>query len=278
MPPFSRAYVELQQGSPFPKRIDPWAEEGQYFHQIHSGMITHLQDQLQDELNLRGYQVGKEASLQVIAHRKPDLYVQDTQERLLPPRWDYGAKAEALQLEAGEAVVDEELELDALHIYAMDSSELVTVVEIISPRNKTHPEDMLRYKSQRDSLFLAQGVNVVEIDATRSIRRLLSHPLTEENPYHIAIYLPGQMPRVLVNQLDEPLKPFALPLRGELVRTEPHSAYERAYQRGAIAGLIQQRSQYALEALPFPSLLAEPQKSAAIEAVSQWQQSLQRIA
>lgn len=277
-PRYSQGYIQHRQRGPFPGHIDPWAEAGRYFHQIHSGMINHLQDQLQDDLNALGYQAGKEASLQIYANRKPDLYIQSMQRPQRPaPEWDYATAAAAIQVEPGTTVMDELPDLDALYITDMDSGNLVTVIEIISPRNKTHLNEMALYKSQRHELFLSQGVNVVEIDATRSITRLLVTSLVEENPYHIAIYLPGTLPRVLVSDFETPLKPFALPLRGEVVRVETQSAYDRAYQRGAVAGLIEGDNQYIADSLPFPTTLTDEQRTNALTAVDHWRTELERL-
>ncbi|MEM6281355.1 MAG: DUF4058 family protein [Chloroflexota bacterium] len=144
------SYIQHRQRGPFPGHMDPWAEAARYFQQIHSGMIHNLQDQLQDTLIALGYQAGKEASLQIMV------------------------------------ILADSLEIEALHITDMDSGELVTVVEIISPRNKTHPQEMALYREQRARVFLDADVNVVEVDATRSYARLLAHKLAEQHAYHIA--------------------------------------------------------------------------------------------
>lgn len=271
----SSEYIQHRQQGAFVGRIDPWAEAGRYFQQIHSGMIHQLQIQLQESLNARDYHAGKEVSLQIFSNRKPDIYVQDNQyPRRKLTKWDYARVADELQVEAGVAVIDEMPELEALHIRNLETGDLVTVIEIISPRNKTHPQEVDNYKDQRTQVFLAQGVNVVEIDATRSVTRLLNHPLVHSKPYHTAIYLPDELPRVLVNEFDDPLKPFALPLRGEAIRTDPQSAYDVTYKFGAIAGLIHHDTGYSLDALPFPSTLSKSQLSHALQAVHTWQSKL----
>ena len=275
----SPEYIQHRQQGAFPNRIDPWAEAGRYFQQIHSGMINQLQDQLQDDLNARDYQAGKEASLQIFANRQPDIFVQDNQSpRRQATTWDYVGIAESLDVSAGIAVTDEEPELEALHITNITSGELITVIEIISPRNKIDLANISRYKMQRQQVFLSQNVNVVEIDPTRSIMRLLTNPLVIEHPYHMAIYLPDDNPRVLVSKFDARLQPFALPLRGEAIRTDPQLAYDIAYRRGAIAGLIHHETDYSLDALPFPSTLTKSQLSNALEAVHRWQAQLEDLA
>lgn len=275
----SPEYIQHYKSGPFPGRIDLWAEAGRYFQQIHSGMIDNLLDQLQDRLIALDYQAGREASLQIFANRQPDIYVQRSAEKPTPaPAWSYEAAASDLELEPGIAVIDEEPELEAIHITDAATGALVTVVEIISPRNKTHSQDIALYRAQRESVFLRAGVNVVEIDATRSTHRLLNHTLVHGHPYHIAIYLPGEPARVLVSAFDDPagptLKPFALPLRAEAVPAHPQTAYDRAYQRGAIAGLINTETRYDESALPFASLLPDDQHLTALAAVGAWQARL----
>jgi hypothetical protein len=226
---------------------------------------------------LRGYQAGKEASLQIFAQRQPDLYVESTSKRPIVDI-DYDAVAAALDVSAGTAFIDEELELEALHIKEMDTGNLVTVIEIISPRNKTHIDEMLHYQKQRQQVFIDKGVNVVEIDPTRSVRHLISQLLSNDNLYHIVVFISQKLPRIIENNFDEGLKPFALPLLGEAIRVEPQQAYDRAYQRGAIAGLILQEGQYTRDALPFPSTLSETQIVSTIKAIETWEAELKRLA
>ena len=100
---FSREYADLLSNGPFPGRIDPWSETARYFHQIHSGMINHILEQLRIPLLRRGYVAGKEASLQIIDGQQPDIYVQ----RAIPDiqdtsaAWDYVTAATEVVAEPG---------------------------------------------------------------------------------------------------------------------------------------------------------------------------------
>ncbi|MEM6281356.1 MAG: hypothetical protein AAF787_04110 [Chloroflexota bacterium] len=62
------------------------------------------------------------------------------------------------------------------------------------------------------------------------------------------------------------------------MRVEPHAAYDRAYVRGAIAGLIEQDGRYVPDALPFPTTLTESQRERAHAAVVNWRQAMKRTA
>jgi hypothetical protein len=63
--------TELRRLGPFPYHIDPWAERGIYFDQLHAHMITYLLDQMVDVLEERGYVIGRERSVQI-----PDIFIE----------------------------------------------------------------------------------------------------------------------------------------------------------------------------------------------------------
>lgn len=271
---YSDAYVQHLSAGPFPGRTDPWAEIGRYFHQIHSSMMDNFAAQATPTLLEMGYIIGREASLQIAEGREPDIFIQRAMNAPLPHlRWDYELAASEALLEPG-IVLEADVELDALHVRRHASGELVTVLEIISPSNKDRPELVADYKRRRERLVVEQGVNVVEIDLTLSVKRLVnSHP----HAYHVAIYLPDNNPRLIIMDYGTPLKPFALPLRGEIFPLKLQPAYDHAYRQFTIAAQIHQRNDYAEAKLPFPSLLTDPQRQQALESVRQWQEHLARL-
>ncbi len=278
MKPYSLEYIQHYKQGAFAGTVDPWVENGRYFQQLHSGMINSLQDQLQDVLIARGYQAGKEASLQIFAGREPDIYVESLTPKETPgAHWDYDAAATALAVEPGIPVAMQDDDLDALHIHDMQTGDLITVIEIVLPCNKTHVPEMTLYQVQRSTVFLTRGVHVVEIDLTRSIKRLLFNALTQHHAYHTAIFLPHDLPRVVGYDVMQPIKPFALPLRNEVLPVNLQMAYDAAYQRGALAGLILRETDYALDDLPFPSLLTEAQQQILRQAVQAWKTRLAEL-
>ncbi|HUN05139.1 MAG TPA: DUF4058 family protein [Aggregatilineales bacterium] len=273
----SRAYIDLYKRGPFAGMIDPWAEVGRYFHQIHAGMIGALLIQLQDDLIGRGYQAGRETSLQVMEHTQPDLFIHRPGNRQQPRNWDYPAAAQAVLMEPGEALsgLQPEPELDALFIKQMGGT-LVTVVEVISPSNKVRVDDMERYQARRQQL-IAQGVNVVEVDCTRSIKRLVNDLAVQGALYHVVIHLPGQTGRWFGSGYGEAIKSVALPLRGEALPMNPQAAYDAAYQQAAIAGQIHDEARYTIADLPFVSLLTESQQRDALARVAAWIEELKGL-
>lgn len=271
---YSSQYVEHIKRGPFPGRVDPWAEAGHYFQQIHSGLIDALITQLDPQLVEMGYIVGKEASLQIAEGREPDIYVQRAMDApALDIRWDYELAASEVLAEPG-VVAEADIDLQAIQIKESESGRLVTVVEIISPSNKTKPEVIGDYRARRERLVLEHKVNVMEIDLTRSVKRLVNHTEATSRAYHIAIHLAGLSFRVIGIDFGKSLPRVALPLRGEVVPLELQSAYTFAYQLVTIAAHIQDDRLYAEDYVPFPSLLTEAQRHEIVQQIREWQKML----
>jgi hypothetical protein len=277
---FSKTYVATLTKGPFPGRIDPWAEIGVYFQQIHSGMISNFLEMLGQTLLTMGYIAGRERSLQIIEPRQPDVTVRAGEQQVEPSsftEWNYVQAAAAVSAEPGIAVSGEYYDLENLQIEHMETGELVTIVEIISPSNKVYRQEMQEYIDQRDYFVHSRNVNFVEIDLTRSVKRLLQDKVMAAFAYHIAIYLPHQLPRVIGMKFGEVIKPFALPLRQEVLLVEAQSAYENAYRTSVIGAQIRHDGRYTEADLPFPTLLTSEQRSDALAAVEQWMNELERL-
>jgi hypothetical protein len=170
-----------------------------------------------------------------------------------------------------------EPELQSIAIRHGETGALVTIIEVISPRNKTHAQDVAQYRDDRQALFLARGVNVVEIDLTRSARRLLDHPHAGSSPYHTAVFIPDEAIHYIGLDYGAPLKRIAVPLRGEVIGLELQAAYDRAYLEATVAPQIERNGHYAEAFLPFPSLLTDAQRAEAIAAVAAWKSDLVRL-
>ncbi len=271
---FSPRQQRLYRSGAFPGRIDPWVEAARYIRPIHAGMIGAMLDMLQTPLMQRGYVAGRETSLQIASGREPDVYIRrDDRPKPRAPGWDYEVAAAEILAEAGTQVATDD-DLNALHIREAQTGDLVTVVEIVSPGNKTRDHEISAYRERRSRLLLERGVNVVEMDPTRSVKRLTANRVTEEAAYHVAIFLPGDAVRVVTIAFEQPLSRIALPLREDVIPLETQLAYERAYQQTLSAWHIQHEDGYTAAGLPFPSTLSDAQREAALAAVAAWQAKL----
>lgn len=264
----------FEQG-PFPGQVDPWSELGRYFHPIHESIIDYILGEFRKPLRQRGYLIGRETSLQIAQGRQPDVFINLPKSVQRPTQTlDYVRAAEAVNAEVG-VVVDESPSLDALKIRDLNDNTLVTIIELVSPSNKEKWEQVLAYRLYRFHLVGEQGVNVVEVDLTRSVKRLLESPQAETYAYHAAVHFPSDLPRLVGMAYGEPLKRIAVPLRGEVIALDLQAAYTHAYQQNSTSAWIREEGRYTEQDLPFPSLLTEAQRQQATEAVARWENALQ---
>lgn len=274
---FSEAEIKHFERGPFPGQIDPWSETGHYFKAIHSDMISSLIAMTKQPLLAKGYIAGREASLQISEGREPDIHIL---RRDAPPerfqQWNYELAAAEILAEPG-VLVEAEIELEAIHIRDATSGDLVTVVEIVSPTNKISLSEITAYQERRTRLYLERGVNVVEIDPTRSVKRLTNNSQTNAHLYHVAVFLPGIAVWVAGVNWGEALNPLALPLRGEAIKVELHEAYTHAYQQNTTAWHLHHDGHYTEDLLPFPSLLTSAQRLEALAAIQSWRTELERL-
>jgi hypothetical protein len=276
---YTEAYTEHLLRGPFPGSIDPWAENARYFQQLHGNMIGLLLQTLHIPLVRMGYVLSREVSLQITALSEPDIAILSSGASAAPGlTWDYAAAAQAQQADPGTVTSDAPPELEGLTIRLVATGELVTIIEIISPSNKREPDTREEYLFRREGLVKRAGVNVVEFDLTRSIKRLLRDYLVRVYPYHIAIFLPAERPRFVGIDYLQPLKRIALPLRGEVIGLDTQPIYDAAYQQGTLAGLIEQQGDYTEAMLPFPSTLSPEARAASLEAVARWRNQLATLA
>ena len=271
MAQYPEHYIQSLTQGPFPGLVDPWAEVGYYFRQIHAGFIGEALERLRIPLLQRGYIAAREASLQITQGREPDILIQHPDAKPLPS-WDYASAAQSIHVEPGTAITWNRPELDAIFIRDEDG-QLVTVLEVVSPSNKTDESTMHDYRLRRDRL-LQQGVHTIEVDPTRSVKRLLEDTVVRTCAYHTAIYIAGDTPRILGNDALQPLRTFALPLANEVMPLETQDIYDHAYQQASVAAQIRNRKQYTAAHLPFPSLLTPKQHNDMTERLQAWLQVL----
>lgn len=268
----SQAVITLLESGPCPDTLDPWVENAHYFHQLHGELLSAIVGALRPMLTARGYTLGREASLQIAERRTPDISIQTRNAPGNSPSWDYAAAAVGVLADVGVSALDL-YPLDMLTIRDQ-TSRLVTVMEVISPRNKDRDSDILQYNERRNRLYLDTGVNVVELDLTRSVKRLLAPEITQQTAYHAAIFIPDNDVRVIGMAWGEALKRIAVPLVGDVVPLDLQHVYVTAYRNLALADQMQTNGAYTSENLPYPTLLSNDQRAQALEAVVAWQAEL----
>jgi hypothetical protein len=265
---------ELVTEGPLPNRMDLWLEDEHYFHGLHEQMIGIIATSLRKPLFDLGYIIGRETSLQLARRLIPDAYIRNKDTLQTAAQFDYQTAAAELFAEPGIKLQDEP-DLTAITIYQREPYQLVTLIEVVSPSNKANDDDITKYITRREELIFAQGVNIVEIDITRSYKRL-TRQLTDHSPYHVAIYIPGHGLRVVPMALKDPFKRIAIPLTQTVLPLDLSTIYQQAYQEIGLADLMLNEGFYTLDHLPFASLLTQQERDEALAAVQAWQDAVKQ--
>lgn len=268
--------LELVKDGPFPGQMDLWAEHENFFHGLHEQMIGEMVRELSAQLYNVGYNVGRERSLQIAQGRIPDIHIQKKNQPPAPlSHYEYTLAADEALADAG--ILVESPNLDALTIRDRKTGKLVTVIELVSPGNKREDNDIAFYQYRREQLYLVQQVNVVELDITRSYKRLVHNEYTATSAYHVAVFLPDKGVRIIIMPLGQRFKRIAIPLDGRVIATDLHEIYGRAYGDLLLSSSLLDEDMYTLKTLPFSSLLTDQQRDEALEAVRVWQAELEQM-
>jgi hypothetical protein len=166
-------------------------------------------------------------------------------------------------------------DLEAVFISQLRTHELVTVIEVISPSQKTLWAYMEHYQQRREKFVKDKEINFVEFDFTRSVNRLVRDHTTTAYAYQITVNFLSDV-RIIGIEFGQPLKSFALPLHNEIIVIDTQDVYRAAYQQASIAPQLEGGG-YSESNLPFPSLLTAHQRQQALKMVEEWQNTLMRF-
>jgi hypothetical protein len=240
--------------SPFPG-MDPYLEDPKIWREAHHWFISAAGEQLQPQLNERGYYVSVESRIWV--ERSDRLLFPDVALLLQKRDPTNAAENSGRTLVADEPVrlLGQKVEIreDYLQIFDSGTGELITGIEFISPSTKSDHKGRRLYVSKRRAL-LAGEVNIVEIDLLRGGKPLVRLPKAvletiERRKYVINIFRGDSLDYEFYPvELQARLPRVAIPLKsGERdVVFDLQSAVERVYHLGA----FQMRIDYNREPVP----------------------------
>ena len=229
--------------SPFPG-MDPWLEF--HWRDVHASLIIYIRDQLQRHLPPPLIARAEESISVDIEEDQPVLLRPDM---AVSEDWrgggDDGGVASAVE---PTTVADPlvlyapEVEFDR-HVEIYDPTgggRVVTAIEVLSPSNKLPGRARKAYQSKQ-RLFLAGGVNLVEIDLVRAGEWTFSidesvMPTRQRTPYMICVFRvtrPGERAAYPL-PLRERLPRIAIPLRptDRDVVLDLQAVVDEAYEKG----------------------------------------------
>jgi hypothetical protein len=222
--------------------MDPWLELPAFWLEVHNRLITAIADDLASKIAPR-YYVGVEQHTYVtssagdVAVIRPDVLVRRTASR------ERGS-AVAVPAPAGIGVIELDVEVPVeiqveqwyLEVRLVGTRKLVTVIEVLSPWNKSAGPGRRDYLKKRRHIFKTR-TSLVEIDLLRSGRAM---PLTARHPlvsdYRILVSRGASRPRAKLYAFGvrQPIPAIPIPLLPS--DPEPsldlnavqHALYERA--------------------------------------------------
>jgi len=192
--------------------MDPYLENPSTWPDLHSSLISYIREALQPQLRPKYIaRIGERVELSSFRRG----YIPDVLLIRTPPS-PYGEALAGGLLVADEpttiAMLEEERRVPFLEIIHHPSGEVVTLIEVLSPANKTG-EDRQKYLRKQDDIRNSQA-NLVEIDL-----------LGEGQPTTLArlgsIAKPAgwrYIVSVLRNQNDAKIEAYPIPLRQRLPR------------------------------------------------------------
>jgi hypothetical protein len=226
--------------------MDPYIEHPQVWSDFHSNLATEIQAQLNPVIQPR--YVARLAPLvtydliEVAQTRgvRPDVAVWQTD----APPGAPGETAVAIPPAPAESTVAIEmpLRLLSIEIHLVETLELVTAIEILSPVNKRPGHEAHKNYLRKRRELLRSEAHLMEIDLLRGGERPPLQRPAPEAPYYVVLSRADRRPHVAVwpIQLDEELPLLPAPL----LEPDPDAplnlatAVANVYERGGYASII----------------------------------------
>ena len=234
--------------SPFPG-MDPFIE-GQLWGDFHTTFLTVVREQLAPRV-LPHFVVHVEQYVWLVSDDEevrrivgPDAYVSERESALavaaVAERGD-SATAVALRPVGNRIPMPDRLEQHYLTVRDKRWQRVVTMIELLSPWNKSRGDGQRQYLNKRLNL-LDSAVNLVELHLLRGGARLPTEEPLQSGDYFAFVTRPMDRPGVEVYgwSLRDALPEVPVPQSGDLpdVRLDLGSAFATTYDRGVYAASL----------------------------------------
>jgi len=203
--------------SPFPG-MDPYLEHPRSWPNFHHRLITAIAINLGPQLRPKYWVVVEEAMYQTGTQDSvlvgiPDVAVQKSVRARQEDTVAVGSGVAIAQPIEVELPMPSVIRQGYLEIRDVATSEVVTVLVVLSPTNKRPGEGRLAYAAKRQTI-LASATNFVEIDLLRQWTPLIEAPEAVAAHYRILVSASAQRPRadLYAFNLQNPMPVFPLPL------------------------------------------------------------------
>jgi len=229
--------------SPFPG-MDPYLEQPTFWSSFHSRLIVALADAIAPQLRPR-YYVEVETRTYTDTPDGGELLVGIPDAVVLAGKRtapDLGTSAPGGQVAVQPAPqqvmlpMPTEIKERYLEVREVGSDAVVTVVEVLSPKNKRQGKGRTLYEDKRQ-LLLASGSHLVEIDLLRGDEPLPMGGAVQLADYHILVSRAETRPQASLYAVTvrSPLPCFPLPLKGvdEALVVDLPAIFQGVYDRAS---------------------------------------------
>ena len=201
--------------SPFPG-MNPYLEQAELWSEVHSRAIVAAAIAIEPELN-PNYRVAVEKRIYLSASCElvgiPDISLVSKQSNPTPP---VSGTATLTRTEPIPVLLPlpETVEESYLEIREMPSGRVITVIELLSPKNKSAGEGRNAYETKRQQL-LGSRTNLVEIDLLRSGKPMPILGVTQRTDYRILVSRGSQLPQaeLYAFSVRDPIPALRVPLQ-----------------------------------------------------------------
>ncbi len=203
---------------PFPG-MNPYLEDPELWPGVHGRLIVAIADYLSPQLRPKYFVAIEERIYQTTGDDKllvgiPDVIVQNSQAAINPKIPNLTVAATALQPKTVTVPIPEIVKERYLEVRKVGTKEVVTVIEILSPKNKRTGEGRNAYETKRQRV-LGSSTHLVEIDLLRTGEPMLVFGDGTQNDYRILISRAKNRPQsdLYTFNLPDAIPFFPLPLR-----------------------------------------------------------------
>ena len=228
--------------SPFPG-MDPYLEQPAFWSSFHSRLIVAIADALAPQLRphyyveveTRTYSDTPEGELLIGI---PDAVVlagaaQANIEKKTSVSAGNGAQTypQTVMLPMPSEIKERYLE-----VREVGSNTVITVLEVLSPKNKRQGKGRELYEGKRQSI-LSSASHLIEIDLLRRGSPMPMHGAVQLAHYHVLVSRAEQRPqaKLFVTTVQDPLPAFPLPLKAtdEAVLVNLQAVFAGVYERAS---------------------------------------------
>lgn len=201
--------------SPFPG-MNPYLESPALWHEFHNRLIVAISDALTPRLQPK-YYVAVETRT-YLDDDNPELLVGIPDAIVLAasktPSTELSTVATQSRPQPIQLPMTVEVEERYLEVREVGTHQVITVIEVLSPKNKRTGEGRLAYQKKRQRV-LGSSSHLIEIDLLRENAPMPMIGVQEQSDYRIVVSRATTRPTadLYAFQLQEPIPRFPLPLK-----------------------------------------------------------------